>query len=190
MRSPLTLLYSDDRILELIRNGNEDGLVKLYQQNRKMVSSYVAKNSGTPDDAEDMLQEALIILWERVRSGRYEQTAKLSTFIYATVKNLWSRKLARTRRESSGEIDGDNYGDGERSLLDRLIDRERVELVKNCMEKLGEQCRKLLLLYYWEELSMEQIASEMGFANADTVKSKKYQCKKQLEKFMKGLGAD
>ena len=190
MSSPLILLYSDDRILALIRNGEEDGLLRLYRQNRKMVVSYISKNSGTRDDAEDMLQEALVILWERVRSGKYEHTAKLSTFIFATVKNLWSRRLARIRRESPKELNGDSYWDGEPTLLDNVINHERADLVRDCMKKIGEQCRKLLLLFYWEELSMEQIASEMGFANADTVKSKKYQCKKQLEKLMRGLGAE
>lgn len=190
MRSPLTLLYSDDRILEMIRDGNEDGLVRLYQQNRKMVVSYISKNSGTFDDAEDMLQEALVILWERVRSGRFEHSAKLSTFIFATVKNLWSRKLARSRRETRTEINDETTSDGEPTLIESLINKERVDFLKDCMKKIGEQCRKLLLLYYWEEMSMEQIAVHMGLANADTVKSKKYQCKKQLEELMKGLGAE
>lgn len=190
MSSPLFLLHTDARILDLIRNGDEDGLVRLYHQNRKMVVSYVSRNSGTRDDAEDMLQEALVILWERVRSGKYEYTAKLSTFVYAAVKNLWSRRLARYRRETPKELDGDEYGDGEPSPLENVINNERLELVRNSMKKIGEQCRKLLLLFYWEELSMEQIALEMGFANADTVKSKKYQCKKQLEKLMKKPGAE
>ncbi|HLF19548.1 MAG TPA: sigma-70 family RNA polymerase sigma factor [Bacteroidota bacterium] len=189
MSSPLFFLHSDARILDLIRNGDEDGLVNLYRQNRKMVVSYISRNSGTPDDAEDMLQEALVILWERVRSGKYEHNAKLSTFVYATVRNLWSRRLARYRRETPKDLDGDEYGDGEPSLLEAVINNEQIDLVRNCMERIGDQCRKLLLLFYWEELSMEQIALEMGFANSDTVKSKKYQCKKQLEKLMKESGA-
>ncbi|MGB6649412.1 MAG: sigma-70 family RNA polymerase sigma factor, partial [Bacteroidota bacterium] len=49
---------------------------------------------------------------------------------------------------------------------------------------LGEPCRTLLLLFYWEERSMGEIAVELGFANADTAKSKKYQCKKALEKLL------
>jgi DNA-directed RNA polymerase specialized sigma24 family protein len=40
------------------------------------VTAFVLRNSGTQDDAEDMLQEALVILWERVRSGRFEYYGK------------------------------------------------------------------------------------------------------------------
>jgi len=53
------------------------------------------------------------------------------------------------------------------------------------MKQIGNPCHDLLLLYYWEERTMEEIALKLGFANADTVKSKKYQCKKILEKLVK-----
>jgi DNA-directed RNA polymerase specialized sigma24 family protein len=39
-------------------------------------------------------------------------------------------------------------------------------------------------LFYWDEYSLEEIAAAMGFANAETVKSKKYQCKKALEQYL------
>jgi DNA-directed RNA polymerase specialized sigma24 family protein len=66
-----------------------------------------------------------------------------------------------------------------------LENNERVAAVRGAMEQIGNPCRDILLLYYWEERSMEEIAAELGFANADTVKSKKYQCKKALEKLVK-----
>ena len=63
-----------------------------------------------------------------------------------------------------------------------MIDEEQTELVRKAMGRIGEQCRRILLLFYWEEKSMEEIAAELGFANTDTAKSKKYQCKKSLQK--------
>lgn len=55
------------------------------------------------------------------------------------------------------------------------------------MEKIGQPCRRLLLMFYWEEASMETIAGQLGFANAETAKAKKYQCKKALEKMVKAV---
>lgn len=159
----------------------------LYRTNRAPVTSYVLRNSGTRDDAEDMLQEALVILWERIRSGRFEHSAKLGTFLLGTVKHLWSRRLARARRERSGVMEESDPPDEEQPVLDSLIESETVEHLRQAMEKLGEQCRKLLLLFYWDEKSMEEIAEMMGFANAETAKSKKYQCKKELERLLGGL---
>jgi RNA polymerase sigma factor (sigma-70 family) len=134
-----------------------------------------------------MLQESLVILWERIRAGSFEYKAHLSTFIYATVKNLWLQRLRKKKLFSSAEIDPEAHEDQSPSALEGLIATERVEMVRDALETIGEQCRKLLLLFYWEEQSMEEIAVHLGFANADTAKAKKYQCKKALEQALHRL---
>jgi len=187
MSPPLFFLNEDARILDQIKEGDEEALVRLYQTNEKQVAAFVTRNNGTRDDAEDMLQEALVVLWERVRVGRYEHTAKISTFVFATVKNMWLRKLARGRREVATDMGNNDTQSDNLSALDAMIETEEAFLVSSALSKLGDPCRKLLLLYYWEELSMDEIAERMGFANADTVKSKKYQCKKALGNLLKGL---
>ena len=132
----------------------------------------------------DVLQEALIVLWERVRSGRFEYTAQLGTFVFATARNLWLRRLARMRRERPGIPDGIDVPDDRDSALDIMMESERSRLLERALHQLGEPCRELLMLFYWEELSLNDIAQRMGFANADTVKSKKYQCKKALRRLV------
>jgi len=182
MRASLLKMTGDAEILDRIRSGDEEVLVVLYHANRKPVLNLVSKNSGTHADAEDMLQESLIVLWERVRSGSFEQNARLSTFLYATARNLWFGRLRRMARETPRDIDPEEHTDTARSALEELIQSEEAELVRDALGRIGDQCRKLLLLYYWEELSMEEIAGKLGFANAETAKAKKYQCKKALEK--------
>ena len=185
MSPSLSLIQSDQRIIERMHAGDEEALVAVYETNRKPITAFVTHNNGTTDDADDMLQEALVILWERVQSGKFELTAQLSTFLYATVRNLWYRKLARMKKEIPAELEPDQVEDQRASVLEELIDDEAAQLVRAALNKLGEPCRTLLLLFYWEELSTELIAQRMGFANADTVKAKKYQCKKALEKILK-----
>ena len=184
MDSSFHFLHSDARILDLIKRGDEEALTILYSANRRAVTSYVRNNTGTSDDAEDMLQEALIVLWEKVRAGGFRYDAKLSTFVLAVVKNLWLRQLARQRKESPALLELDRTANSDPSPLDELIECDRAQLVRDAMEKLGDPCKKLLLLFYWEECSLEEIAATMGFANAETAKSKKYQCKKALERFL------
>jgi RNA polymerase sigma factor (sigma-70 family) len=188
MAAPPFFLDRDARILDLIRKGDEEALVMLYQSNQKVIRGFVTSNSGFPDDAEDMLQEALVILWQRVRSGRFEHVAKLDTFIFATVKNLWLRHLARKRREVRGALNPDDVALDDPSSLERLVENEQSAAIGRALERLGEPCRTLLLLFYWEERSMADIATALGFANADTVKSKKYQCKKALRQMLEHSG--
>jgi RNA polymerase sigma factor (sigma-70 family) len=185
MAATLRFLNTDARILDMIRRGEEDALLMLHSSNHRAVTAFVTRNSGTSDDAEDMLQEALVILWERVRAGRFTYNARLDTFVFATVRNIWFRQLARKRREVSGAVDPETHADHGPSVLDRLIDEEDAQRVQDALSRLGEPCRELLLLFYWEELSMQEIADRLGLLNAETAKSKKYQCKKALEQLLR-----
>ena len=97
----------------------------------------------------------------------------------AVVKNKWlsiQRKNSRIERPEEGfnnfESDDDFSG--------KLDDNELSAGIKTAMKKLKEICRKLLILYYYEERSMEEIANELYLANPNVDKSKKYQCKKAL----------
>jgi RNA polymerase sigma factor (sigma-70 family) len=187
MTVTLHFLNEDTRLLDRIRRGDEDALVTLYRQSCKSVMALVTRNSGTAGDAEEVLQEALVILWERVRQGRYRHAARLETFLYATARNLWLRRLARVRREAPREIDPEELASEDPSPLDQLIESEESALIANALRRLGEPCRTLLVLFYWEEANMEEIAGRLGFANAETAKSKKYQCKKALQEMLKRI---
>jgi RNA polymerase sigma factor (sigma-70 family) len=182
-------LNDDARILDRLRRGDEEALVELYRANRRPIVSLVLNNSGGADDAEDLLQEALVTLWERVRTGRFVYAARLSTFLYGTARNIWLRKLARRRREAPGIEDTPDPASPDPSALEMMVEEEEASAVRRALDVLGEPCRELLLLFYWEESPMDEIAVKLGFANADTAKSKKYQCKKALEKLVRGTVA-
>ena len=188
MKPTLFFLNDDAKILDLIKKGDEEALVIVYSQNKNAIFSLVMRNNGSEHDADDVLQESVVILWERVKSGRFEYTAKLSTFLYAVAKNVWSRKRMRKMREPATEFDNDAFATTDQSPLDEMISSERSRTIADALEQLGDPCKTLLLLYYWEERPQEEIAVQMGFANAATVKSKKYTCKKMLEKILKNNG--
>jgi DNA-directed RNA polymerase specialized sigma24 family protein len=63
--------------------------------------------------------------------------------------------------------------------------QEKIQVIQQCLKSLSETCRKILTLYYFDQLSMVDLAKEMGFANADTAKTKKYKCKNELDRLVK-----
>jgi RNA polymerase sigma factor (sigma-70 family) len=186
MSPSLQFFDRESKILHLIRNGDEKGLVMVFEDTRSMAVSYVKRNSGNEADAEEVLQEAVVILWEKVRGGSFEAQSKLSTFLMGVIKNLWARRLARRKRETPLPDEFDPPAT-EESPLDGLIREEQIEMMREAMSRITELCRNILLMFYWEEKSMEEIASNLGLANAETAKSKKYQCRKSLETHLRTL---
>ena len=137
----------------------------------------VLSNNGTEEEAKDVYQEALLALWQKAARGELVLTSKTSTYLYSICLNQWRKELDRKSRLSSEEIDGEDYQQHEA--------KERLKIVKDCIEQLGDVCKSVLTYYYFDGLSMQDIAKKMKFANTDTAKTKKYKCKKKLDSLIK-----
>ena len=176
-----TTTGKDQQWLERLQSGDQEVLVLLYKNNHTMIRSYVLKNQGRNEDAEDLLQDALIVLWQKVQQGNFVLSSKLSTYIMAVCKNLWLKRLGKQKRL-----------EGEDKILphlhitaDNFSENSDFKHLQKAMDEIGETCKKLLMMFYFDGNDMEQIARKMQFANADTAKAKKYQCFKKLETLIK-----
>lgn len=168
---------NEKEIFERICGGDEKALEFLYKKYYRMMTKLVITNSGTEDEARDIYQEALIVFWQKATSGNLVLTSKISTYIYSICQNLWRKELDRKKRLSNEEKDTAVVQDTETA--------EKEKIIAQCMDQLGETCKKVLMYYYFEELSMQDIAEKLGFANTDTAKTKKYKCKKKLDELIK-----
>ena len=104
-------------------------------------------------------------------------TSKISTYIYSVCLNLWRKELDRKNRLSREEKDEWQY------IEDDKV--EQAKIIQDCIASLGETCKRILTYYYFEKMSMQEIAEKLEFANTDTAKTKKYKCKKRLDSLVK-----
>ena len=173
--------YTSDEILVRLRQGDRDVLVELYKANETMISKYIKDQNGRTEDAEDLLQEALVVLWNNAKNPNFELTAKPSTYLYAIVKNLWLKSVEKNKRiTSENQIPTNAHSIQQES--DKIMDHS---IVRKMLNQMGETCRQVLLMFYYDGLDMQTIAKANNFANADVAKAKKHQCLKELEKKVK-----
>ncbi|MFM7485429.1 MAG: RNA polymerase sigma factor [Cytophagales bacterium] len=168
---------NEKEIFERIQIGDEKALEIIYKKYYRMMTKLVITNSGTEEEARDVYQDALVVFWQKARSGNLVLTSKMSTFIYSICQNLWRKELDRKKRLSNEEKDAPTSMD--------MDSPEREKIMAKCLEQLGETCRKVLTYYYFDEMSMQEIADKLGFANTDTAKTKKYKCKQKLDELVK-----
>ena len=167
----------EKEIFERIQKGDEKALEIIYAKYYRMMTKLVITNSGTEDEAQDVYQDALVVFWQKATSGNLVLTAKISTYIYSICKNLWRKELDRKKRLSNEEKDSPVTMDTETAEKERII--------AECIDQLGDTCKKVLTYYYFDEMSMQDIADRLGFLNTDTAKTKKYKCKKKLDELIK-----
>lgn len=167
----------DSEILEKISKGDERALDYLYSKYYKMMTNIILSNSGSEQEAKDVYQDALIVFWQKVISHQLVLTSKISTYLYSVCLNLWRKELERKSRLSNEEKDDVAYIDQESD--------ERSRIIRDCIGKLGDTCKNILMYYYFDDMSMQDIADKLGMANTETVKTKKYKCKKRLDSLIK-----
>jgi len=177
---------TDFKIIASIRAGSNDRvLAYLYDKPLKKIRHYILSNNGSREDANDIFQDAVLILFNQIKKNKYDENKEVDGFLYSVARNLWIDKVRREKRivhkDFVSETDQSDFKDH----LTDLIDKEKSAALHNTFEKLDEKCKKILLLFIYEKLSMKEISEKMGYSNENVAKSNHYRCKQYLTKLAK-----
>jgi len=170
---------------------------------REAVLQYARKHYGNSDlYPEDLTQEALIRVFEKIKSGNLKHiTCDLKTYVINVLKNV----AREQRREAShlavtnfaiDEGDDDNVltpldlGIVQESIRRWLVndsDREHEELQQTAHDivvNMDDPCKTILWSYYWGGNNMKEIAEKMDYNNADVAKSQKSRCLSKVKNIL------
>ena len=173
---------TEQDLLEGLAKNDRQAIETIYKQHYNMVQSMILGNSGYPDDARDIFQEAMIVLYEKVKTGSFELNSQLKTYLYSVCRRLWLKRLHQLQRVSP-EVEGLEETMPVEEDLERHEQRNRdFGIMEQAMNNLGEPCKSLLEAYYLEKKSMVEIAGDFGYTNADNAKNQKYKCLMRLKK--------
>ena len=182
-------MTTDSNEQELLRGlaaNDRKAIETIYRTYYSMVQTLVINNSGTSDDARDIFQEAIIVLYEKAKSGSFELHALLKTYIYAVSRRLWLKKLAVYKR-FSGDLANAPETIATEDDLEIFEHRTKdFEMMEQALQNLGEPCKELLESYYIRKKNMSEIAIEFGYTNAENAKNQKYKCLMRLKKIFFG----
>ncbi len=152
------------------------------------------------DTIENLYQDAFLAVYENLQAGRVREDTSWSSYIIQIGINLATKELRHSSiTDSIYESDRDN--EEGRMEISRTVERllsegfgEEESMYQNvdALSILGEElshtpepCNTIIRLYYYDKLSMEDIATAVNFKNATTAKSKKSQCMKSLTERVK-----
>jgi RNA polymerase sigma factor (sigma-70 family) len=178
---------TDAEIIDnLFRNRDVDLSLKfLYRSHYEFLGRYVVNNNGNWDDAQDIFQEVLVAFINLVKAGRFRGEASIKTFLYSLNKNIWLNELKKRGRAQVREMKYEKASDKtEQDINTALEARESNAELMKIMDELGEGCKKILLLYYFENQSMKEILTSLNYENEQVVRNKKYKCLKRLEELL------
>lgn len=169
-------------LLEGLALNDKTVVEAIYRDNFPMVQAFILNNSGDSDEARDIFQEAMIVLYEKAISGNFELNCLLKTYIYSVCRRLWLKRLQQLQRYGSLVEHVDETVAVDEDLEAHEKHNADFTLMENAMSKIGEPCKSLLDAYYIQKKNMQEIAADFGYTNADNAKTQKYKCLVRLKK--------
>ena len=178
----MSTIEQDQLLLKGLAGSDKECIETIYRINYTMIQTFVLHNNGSVDDARDIFQEAMVVLYEKSRDTTFSLNCQLKTYVYSICRRLWLKRLQQLSKFST-QVE---------SLEETVFVEEEIEehekvnndfiLMENSMNKMGEPCKSLLDAYYLQKKNMQEIALEFGYTNADNAKTQKYKCLLRLKK--------
>lgn len=180
-------LHNEEHLLAELARGSYHATEAIYRQHHKVVVSWIGSHGGEEMDAEDVFQEAMVVLFEKAQKEDFRLSCKIGTYLFAVSKHLWYKRLEQRQRapgvlsDNAGADEGRDwaYEDDVQAHVER---EAHYEQLNEALEQLGEPCRSLLQAFYHQDKSMQEIAAMFGYTNPDNAKTQKYKCLNRLRK--------
>ncbi len=168
-------------IINDLKGENNNAFGQLYKEYFRMVNRFVTNNNGRTDDAEDIFQDTMMVLLEKLRQDDFQLTASIKTYIMAIAKNLWLKRLRTSNREIEFTDSFDNKFFEEINLA---IEQEKTyfDKLQNLLHRVTEHCQGLIHDMFFKEKSIEQIQKEYGYSTKHNAQNQKHKCIEQIKK--------
>lgn len=172
-------MKDDQEIIEAIQSKvtarRTQAFEKIYDQNYYKIELWVTNNNGAVEDAKDIFQDGVVILYRSLMNGTFKGTSKIGTYLYGICKNLWLQHLRTSKRQEQ---------DKSSLIVDNIDECEtlffNMPLFKSVFNELKNDCKELLAGFYFHKMSMKEIQLNMNMNSEQVVRNKKGRCMKYL----------
>lgn len=171
--------FSDKEIIEGIFLHHSYILEYVYKKNYPVIRRLIRRNSGNDEDAKDVLQDAIIVIYRKIKKNDLNLNCSLGTYIYAVCRNIWLKKLRSDVLKSNWVmIDNEENFDLPDEVNDNYEEYEKYKIYQENFRRLNNNCKRILSLYL-AKTPVKKISEITGYTEK-YVRNMKLNCKKKL----------
>ena len=173
--------YSNNKIIKGMLQNDNSTLKYIYNKYYPKINYFIINNNGIEEDANDIFQEGLIIIYRKIKENPSFLKCSFGTYLYSVCKLLWLKQLRRkrTRFIIREKITSYLKNNEESDIINIIEKNERHRLYQKHFSTLCKDCQMTLQLFL-DEIPLKEIAKLMGYKNENYAKKKKYKCKENL----------
>ncbi len=175
---------SPEELLSANRKVQKRAIEQIYAYCNRYLRSMPGIEKTWHIQASDILQDAITVVFQNLRSGSYEAKSSINTYTLSICKKLWLYKQrSEFRMPKSGIERLEELQDDDPEVL-------QTQLLTNVLQNLSPGCQALLKDFYFETLSMEEISKKHTLQNSQIAKNKKWRCMKRLIEIVKSYNLE
>lgn len=172
------------KIIKGILNQDKFILKEIYQVYFPTIKRFVLDNSGSEQDAKDVFQEGIIIIYRKIKEGNLNLISSFKSYIYSVCRFIWIKQLSKNKEDAEKLESYLEYEDVPDITDDEYEKNKQYKLYQKHFKRLEKDCQKLLQLFF-KKVPLKDIADELGIGSQQYIKRKKYKCKEQLVRYIK-----
>ena len=174
---------SDEMLIKGLHTKQNEWVEILYNKARPIIIRYALNNDSSVDEAEDLVQNTVIIVYEQILLGKLVLTSSMTTYIYGIAKNLWLKELRKKRilalpLSDETDFESDNQDD---------LTENRLNQLQKAIEELDAKCQEILKSRYWQNMRFNEM-SQIYNTTVASLKMKSSRCHESLQLIIKRNG--
>ena len=173
-------INDDDYYIKKTLEGDSNSFSVLVERYQNMVFALALKMLKHREESEEVSQDTFIKVYKSL--SKFNGESKFSTWIYRIAYNTCLDRIKKNSKYNNNveinEITSNEISHTE-SIFDSLENKERSIIVKQCMDKLPEDERIIIHLFYFEELNLKEIVEIVSMTEGN-VKVKLFRARKKL----------
>ncbi|WP_299185760.1 RNA polymerase sigma factor [uncultured Aquimarina sp.] len=174
---------TDKDQLKQLASGEKKIVQDLYTKVFPKIASFVMKNNGGLQDAEDVFQKALMQIIARYKLNTFTIESSLDGFLFSACRNLWRRELNKQKRIVTNDEALEHSKETEDMTM-ATLEQEKWELFQEKLAELSDNCKQLLQLFF-QKVPYKDIVEKLGYNTDNVVRQRIFNCKSQLTKLIK-----
>jgi RNA polymerase sigma-70 factor, ECF subfamily len=187
--NPMTrvLRIDDEGDRDLVRKiscADRDAFQQLYLDYHKRLARFLVRLVGRCDDLEEVINDALLIVWQR--AGDFRGASRVSTWIFGIAYRCALKSIRKSKAHSGAMML--EFRDGEAVAKDAIGEAENRQLLDLALASLPHDQRLVLILAYYRDFSCEEIAAIVD-CPVNTVKSRMFQARRKLHSIISAAPA-
>lgn len=178
--------YSDGEIIGLLREGS-DALSIIYKRHKSYCINFMKSMYNDYDEIKDIFQDAIIVFYENLNNPEFTLTCSIQTYLNSICRNqILKRVNFSNRYEIKNTDDKSEFLENITDWFENTseVNNERVAVMKDVLKEMKEsssKCYDILVRFFYQNQTMDKIAADLDYTNADNAKNQKSRCQKKLK---------